>query len=254
MRFRFGRLEGKRLLRWIPKVWVSVMIFIACTIGLFVGIMGLSDRKVIEPQIVVGYVSEEDKWTQEAIAYIEQLDAWKGWCRFERVETKEGMEALRDGELAALVVIPEGMIRSIITGENISARMYLGGLFSQYQTLFETLGNMAIKMLQGAQVQVYAAYALTETGIPGEVCDQICKEIDRTNLQFVLERESYFQHHIVSMTGNDSNLVYFGSMLFTFVALIYALFVSDYAKFEKGYGLYYEKRAGIPIPIQARAD
>lgn len=226
------------------------MLVIACVCGILYGVQKLADNADMQPEIVVGYVAEDEKWTQKAIDYITELAAFQNWCRFEPVSEKVGLEAVESGEMTALLVIPQGMLQSILTGENLPATLYLSGRASQYQGLFETLGNMAVEMLQSAQIQVYATYGLLENGVNQELCNQLSAKIDMENLQFALERDVLFQHHLVQITGNESDTVYFGSIFFVFMACGFAFFVYGYASFSKEYCMFYQKRAGISAFMQ----
>ncbi len=166
--------------------------------------------------VQIGYASEENALIRLAVSYVENMEAVKGLCRFVPVEEEEGKRLLQEGELAALLVLPENMIEGILGGSNEPASLYLTENPSPEGLVFEEFAGAATGLLQTAQAEIYAMHALTEYfQAESSGLAQAYQEIDAFNLGIVMEREQYFKFRRLSETGNTGFAVYYASAFFT---------------------------------------
>ncbi len=186
-----------------------------------------------------------------AVSYVENMEAVKGLCRFVPVEEEEGKRLLQEGELAALLVLPENMIEGILGGSNEPASLYLTENPSPEGLVFEEFAGAATGLLQTAQAEIYAMHALTEYfQAESSGLAQAYQEIDAFNLGIVMEREQYFKFRRLSETGNTGFAVYYASAFFTFYLFASGMFLGGFLKRSREEMLLLKKRGGIAYGTQ----
>ncbi len=199
----------------------------------------------------IGYASEENALIRLAVSYVENMEAVKGLCRFVPVEEEEGKRLLQEGELAALLVLPENMIEGILGGSNEPASLYLTENPSPEGLVFEEFAGAATGLLQTAQAEIYAMHALTEYfQAESSGLAQAYQEIDAFNLGIVMEREQYFKFRRLSETGNTGFAVYYASAFFTLYLFASGMFLGGFLKRSREEMLLLKKRGGIAYGTQ----
>ena len=201
--------------------------------------------------VQIGYASEENALIRLAVSYVENMEAVKGLCRFVPVEEEEGKRLLQEGELAALLVLPENMIEGILGGSNEPASLYLTENPSPEGLVFEEFAGAATGLLQTAQAEIYAMHALTEYfQAESSGLAQAYQEIDAFNLGIVMEREQYFKFRRLSETGNTGFAVYYASAFFTLYLFASGMFLGGFLKRSREEMLLLKKRGGIAYGTQ----
>ena len=186
-----------------------------------------------------------------AVSYVENMEAVKGLCRFVPVAEEEGKALLAEGELAALLVLPENMIEGILSGSNEPAGLYLAENPSPMGLVFEELANAATGLLAVAQAEIYAAHALTEYfHVEPYGLEQMYQELDTFNLGIVTEREQFFRFRQLSETGNTGFAVYYAGAFFTVYLLVTGMFQGSFLKRDGEEMLLLQKRGGISYAAQ----
>lgn len=202
-------------------------------------------------QVQIGYAAEESPLIRMAVSYVENMEAVKGLCRFVPVAEEEGKALLAEGELAALLVLPENMIEGILSGSNEPAGLYLAENPSPTGLVFEELANAATGLLAVAQAEIYAAHALTEYFyVEPYGLEQMYQELDTFNLGIVTEREQYFRFRQLSETGNTGFAVYYAGAFFTVYLLVAGMFLGGLLKRDGEEMLLLQKRGGISYAAQ----
>ena len=206
-----------------------------------------ADREPVQ----IGYAAEESPLIRMAVSYVENMEAVKGLCRFVPVAEEEGKALLAEGELAALLVLPENMIEGILSGSNEPAGLYLAENPSPTGLVFEELANAATGLLAVAQAEIYAAHALTEYfHVEPYGLEQMYQELDTFNLGIVTEREQFFRFRQLSETGNTGFAVYYASAFFTVYLLAAGMFLGGLLKRDGEEMLLLQKRGGISYAAQ----
>lgn len=194
-----------------------------------------------EAKLKVGYTAPSNQLTDLAVSYIQRIESIQSICSLEAVTESEGKRRLENGELSAWIVLPEDIVTEILSGSNAPAILYLredtgsaGGVGAVGSILFEELATAGMGMLGTAQAEIYAAADIFKELAPESVTDSLLQTVydavNSFNLRTVAGREKVFQTKTLSLTGNDTAAVYYGSAVLTVYILFAGLFFGDYCK------------------------
>ena len=243
----------------LPALWIKAVILAAVA-----GVIAFCGQKISagknrEP-LLIGYTAAEDRMTEMAVSFVENMESVKNWCELVPVTETEGMDRLKDGSLAALIVLPDDVLQGILDGSNRPATLYIAGEQSASGMIFEELARAGVGMLCTAQAEIYAAgdlvreYGGAVQDAQLQACavdlDELYRQIDSYNLSIVLRREQYFKERTLSATGNEGTAVYFGSVLCTLYLLTAGLLLLPYLSRKQEEQLWFSGRLGISAAVQ----
>lgn len=177
---------------------------------------------VVYPQGVL-YENEND-YTRKAFEMLGQMEGIRQICVFESyIDEDAAVTDLRKGNAAAVVVIPKHFLKSIISGENIPARVIFNkGSGSAGSQLFMEIVRAGASDLSTAQTGVYAL---------DDVCgiydinnkDSISANVDinAKYLSYALSRHEYFEvEEIKTGYNNLTDAQIYGSFAVVLMLLI----------------------------------
>lgn len=250
--------EWKRAVAQLPVLLKRLVIFvIACVVLMGLTVFGTrqiwSGNNTQKTTVRIGYVAPEDMLTKLAVSYVEQLESVKSWCSLEKTTVDKGMALLENGALTALLILPDDLVNEILTGSNAPVTVYLPESVDASITnskVFEELANAGVGMLQTAQAEIYAAETLAgEAGVKN-LLEEMYYDINRFNLSIALTRESLWENISLSVTGNHTYAVYYGSAFFAVYLLVAALFIGNFCKRNHLQQFMAWRRLGIPFAWQ----
>ena len=250
--------EWKRAVAQFPVLLKRLVIFvIACVVLMGLTVFGTrqiwSGNNTQKTTVRIGYVAPEDMLTKLAVSYVEQLESVKSWCSLEKTTVDKGMALLENGALTALLILPDDLVNEILTGSNAPVTVYLPESVDASITnskVFEELANAGVGMLQTAQAEIYAAETLAgEAGVKN-LLEEMYYDINRFNLSIALTRESLWENISLSVTGNHTYAVYYGSAFFAIYLLVAALFIGNFCKRNHLQQFMPWRRLGVPFAWQ----
>lgn len=254
--------DMKRFWTWFQTEYKRAAFVLPAALGKAVILLGLTGMTAFCAQkirlasadrepVQIGYAAQENMLIRMAVSYVENMEAVKGLCRFVPVAEEEGKVLLAEGELGALLVLPENMIEGILSGSNEPANFYLAENPSPAGLVFEELANAATGLLAVAQAEIYAAHALTEYfQVAPYGLEQMYQELDAFNLGIVTEREQYFRFRQLSETGNTGFAVYYAGAFFTAYLLVAGMFLGSFLKRGREEMRLLQKRGGVSYAAQ----
>lgn len=208
----------------------------------------------------VGYVAADNALTDMAVSYVQQIESVKELGSIERVSEDEGFRLLQEGELAALVLLPEDIVEEIISGKNTPVTVYMSagnaldsGAYGNLKTLlFQELADSAVGMLETAQAEIYAVqYVLGDLFYAdNDFVQSLYDSINRFNISAASGRENLFRTKTVSVTENDTYVIYYGSALLALYMLLAGVFFGSFFCHSEMWRNILEKRLGASRPWQ----
>lgn len=250
--------EWKRAVAQLPVLLKRLVIFvIACVVLMGLTVFGTrqiwSGNNTQKTTVRIGYVAPEDMLTKLAVSYVEQLESVKSWCSLEKTTVDKGMALLENGALTALLILPDDLVNEILTGSNAPVTVYLPESVDASITnskVFEELANAGVGMLQTAQAEIYAAETLAGEADVKNLLEEMYYDINRFNLSIALTRESLWENISLSVTGNHTYAVYYGSAFFAIYLLVAALFIGNFCKRNHLQQFMAWRRLGVPFAWQ----
>ncbi len=260
------QMEYKRAAAMLPLILRRAMILMAvCVIA--AGMIAFCVKRIWakdddSPKLRIGYTAEENMVTNLAVSYVQNIESIQSICRLEAVTEQEGKQLLESGELSALIVLPPDVINEILSGSNTPATLYLpqksagalsdGGLRAVAELLFEELVTAEMGILGTAQAEIYAAEAVFQE-LSADALQSLYDDINQFNLETVTEREKLFQTKMLSLTENDTYVVYYGSAFLTVYGLLAGLFFGVFCKRSSLQQTMAAKRIGVGYAVQFAA-
>lgn len=249
----------------LPLILKRAMILVAvCAVALGMiafcaGMWGATEGE--DTKLRIGYVAEDNKLTQFAVSYVQNMESVKSLCNLEAVTLEEGRQLVESGELAALIVLPTDVINEILSGSNAPAKLYVhqnsndmgSGLSAIGSMLFEELALSGIGMLDMAQAQIYAVsdvLSALQVSYDSDILQAMYDDINKFNLSVATNREMLFRTESVSGTGNDTYVVYYASALLTIYAIFAGLFFGSFCKRSGIQQTMAARRIGVPFLTQ----
>lgn len=211
----FFRLELKKYSKAIPAILLESFLF-----GLLILSFGFFAIKYVNGgqtigKIKVGIVSMEDeKLSRLLVDFAGSMDSMEESCSFELMEESAAYKGLENGSIYAVIIIPEGMIDGIMNGQNIPATVLFSTAHSRMETeIFTELAEAGNRLLRTAQAGIYAADALCLEMEHQDWLRETEDYLNRTYLQYALNRKAVFKLMEVQATGNYSLLQYYSVAL-----------------------------------------
>lgn len=219
----FFRLELKRYGKMIPGMLLGSLLFAALILcfGLF-AVRYVYGNQVIG-NIKVGVVSlEDEKVSKMLVKFVSSMDSMEEICSFELMEEDTARKGLTDGSIYAAVILPEGMMDSIMDGRNIPARVLFSTAYSRMETeVFKELAGAGSRLLTTAQAGIYAADELCSESKRSEWIQVTEDYLNGAYLEYVLNRTAIFKLEEVNAVRGHSLIQYYSAaLLLAFVSFV----------------------------------
>lgn len=172
-------------------------------------------------RIAVGVVlPEDDKLSGLAVSMVSSMDSVGSLCEFRYVEAEEGKRLLKNGDIFALMEIPQGMVAGIMDGSNIPVDIIFPRNAGLEASVFKELTEAGSSILGTAQAGIYGADEFLrlhrlELSVP-----QAEKDLNKIFMKYALSREDYFRTRQVSASGDVSAAVFYGISAVVLVLLL----------------------------------
>lgn len=214
-------LQFKRAIKAVPRIIAGAVIpLLLAGMAVFFAQKQYSKATgtLLAPVALVNQDSEA--YMDILLPMITETEA-AGNYSFLRMQETEALEALRDGRVCAVLVLPQKMFSGILDSTNIPAILYLQDGDSFPSLLLGKYAQAGSLTLGSAQAGIYAANDLYhEYGITEHLSD-IFYEINTVNLKYALARESTFSSKATTAIGEFSLMEYYGCTLFLCLLLFF---------------------------------
>lgn len=221
-RLRYLCLELKKTAGIFPRMLLqAILLMVIIGMIAFCGVKGMQKDPLAVGADIGVVVQEDNVMTRLALGYVENMESVSELCRFVQVSETEGRRMLEQGDIVALVVMPEQLVEGVMDGRNPSVDIIFPKNAQLEAMLFRELTESGAGLLRVAQAQIYgAADTAVEFGLTDEL-SVMEAEIDSYNLAFALDRLSIYDEETVSPTGRLSVVQHYvssGIVLFLLLA------------------------------------
>lgn len=216
------RIQMKRVLRALPAILIPTILLAGIVALFFLTIRGIdedaADKKIVEIALV-GDLS--DPYLKLSIYVLEHLDPIHYTVKFLPMSEKEAVQKLDRGQITAYAVIPEGLVESVMRGENKKITyVTAGGSAEMVSILIRELMESMSTILVETQNSVYGMQRfLREYGMEDQL-QQATEEFDLRYVNLFLDRAEVFEVQEVGL-ANELSLqgYYVCGMLLLFLML-----------------------------------
>ncbi len=161
-----------------------------------------------------------------ALGMVSNMESLSSMVSIKQTTSEDEARAmLESGEAKAAVIIPEGMIHTIMSGSNdLPARILYPGEPSLETIIFRQIVDSLSQMVASSQTGVYALYEIYDDfGATEKQQDTANSQLNDLYISTVLARDDLFSIKLASSARNASDLVLVG-YLCSGLALLFLLF------------------------------
>lgn len=147
-------------------------------------------------KIKVGVVvPTEDTMTMAFVNTIGGMGEISSVCEFSMIPEQEGKEKLEQGEVSALLVIPEKILQKIYRNENTKMQVYTPEESTLDSALMQEFAETATSLVLTAKAGDFAAYNLyRKYGKEGSM-KKVATDMNGDYIRFVMRQETLFTDH-----------------------------------------------------------
>jgi hypothetical protein len=153
--------------------------------------------------VTIAVVGEDGSAEAEAVLdFIGSREDMAKYCSLRTMGYEEAMEALRQGEVTAVLVVPPDFVGSVLRGENRSPTIHLDtGRPMESLLILHGVQNAA-DLLAAAQRGIYAVIDVLQAR--GLLTDRDIRDINFQYIRFTLTRSAMYSEEVVSAVGSVS--------------------------------------------------
>lgn len=145
----------------------------------------------------------EDDLTRRLVSAAALAADVDDYCTIRAMTEEEGRAALEEGRVSALLLLPEGFLDSVLTGENKPVTLLTDGQQPLESWLIGQLGQSVSRMLAAAQAGIYTVLEnYDRAGLSEPAREDLIWEVNLAYIGWVADRNDVYETIIVSPTGS----------------------------------------------------
>ena len=182
---------------------------------------------------------EGDNVPQLLEQYMGEMEDIAQYCKIVSMDGETALDALRRGEITAVLMLPERFIQGVMWGENPDLRLVTAGDRPLESLLLLWVGQSASDILSAFQSGVYAVLDLYEENPPpGLTRDQVVLDINLRYISLATGRSHMFRPETVLATQTLPISLHYTLALAAYFALAAApvfvpVYSGDWLRFQR---------------------
>lgn len=195
-------LEYKKSVKVLLKSAASL----ALTAGLLLAGAAVLSHVVFGSQmfqaIDVGVaVPDGEKETKAVVRFLSAMESVEAVCNFRYFPQDEAMEKLYEGEVQAVIVLPESLYEDMYTGQQGRVSVYLPEDPPFRVQVFRELLSDGVSLLMAAEAGVLASSDMAEAGFSRMEPYEAANYMSYTYIGCALDRNKMFDQYVYSPLG-----------------------------------------------------
>ena len=207
----FAFFQIKSTFRAIPRLILCTAVF-----SLAVVIMGLCGNKLLNEASdrtvninVAAVMPEGDASVALGFQVISSMDSLRSMCRFVAMDRDEALEALKAGEISAIIEVPENFVDDLMYGENTPVTITIPESAGMETLIFRSMMTAGAKSLATSESGIYAVTDLLRTYGFNDYVTASQDELFDFYMKYAFNRGYFYDNEIVSATGQTSTIGYY---------------------------------------------
>ena len=223
------RLELKRAWKRFPQVCGGTALLLVLA-----AVTALAASRVLYGSQVTGRVAVgvslpgDDALAKQVMNMVGSLDSVESICDFQYMDREACLKKLEQGELYAVLDIPEGFVEDIINGTNTPVKVWLTKNAGVEGRLFRELADAGALTLSASQAGIYGGNELYRALGLDQAIGQLEEELNRRYLDYSLERSRYFRHLQVEASGDVTTAEFYQVSMYVLFLFLTAIPASGY--------------------------
>lgn len=224
MKRNYIKLEWKRLIYGLPAFLTAIVgTFLLVGFLYFLAQALLPESLKVTPFKVGLCVEGTDQISEYVRGYMQQMKTTEGLLEFREIRKEEADAALRGGDLAACIIIPERTAESVMDGTNIPVQVIMGtGVENTekyiQQRLLSILTECGASLIDVPQAETLLLYEIQADDI-----NELGAVLDLFHIGLVFDRESWFDKKEIRTFGSVKTEEYYLAAAFTLVFIFWGL-------------------------------
>lgn len=214
-KIEYLRLQIVSSFTWIPRIILISMMFAIIIGAAAYGIASYKDKSSDSNLLNVAVVFDEEdtsKYIRQAISLISNEETVASVCTFKEMNYDTAITALKDGTIDAALVIPKGLIKSIMNGENKTIEIIcpsVGVNNSSY--IYQEMLSAGASIVSTAEAGIYSMDDVLNTLFAGESSKQteLENKLSEIYFDYALDRTLYFKVTDISSVGGLSTIQFY---------------------------------------------
>lgn len=226
-------LEIKKYLKLLPLTIIGGLIPIAIIgmICLYGANYLYSSSALVTAHVALVTEDISDEYVDFALHYLSNMDSTSMTLEFDKMSTKEAYDALRNGDVIAVISFSNEELNGILYGDNIPVDITFGNNQDLSSVFLTELTRAGADYLAGAQASTYALSAIYINAGASDYLYKAYDDIDFTNFSYVLSRDHNFLLNNGDFGGTNSLILFYaGSGLMIFFILLGLAFAPCFAE------------------------
>lgn len=207
----------KRTLRVLPVVFLSMMCLMLILFGCLETVRENGRMKVGVT------VPEQDTMAMALVNTIQDMGELSSFCDFSMVTEEEGKKKLEQGEISALIVVPEKILQKVYRNDKVSIAMYMPGKPTLESAMLREFAESGTSLVLTAKAGDYTAYHMYQKYGKAGTMQKVAQDMNGQYIQFVIRQETLFQNTpVMGKDGmsDEERMVLSGIVLVLFLLAI----------------------------------
>lgn len=214
-KLEYLRLQIISSFTWVPKIiLVSLILAIiigAAAFGISVYTSNSDDSSLLKVAIVYDD-NDNSKYIRQAMSLIADEESVSEVCSLVEMDEESALTGLKDGTVDVVVLIPKGLIRSIMNGQNKTIEMIFPSVgVNNSSYIYQEMINAGTSVVSTAEAGVYSMDDVLNALFSGQKDKQTELENKLSEIYFSygLDRSIYFSVTDVSKTEGLSTTQFY---------------------------------------------
>lgn len=195
-------LQLRLLCRRLPALLCMVLVVFllaAAAAGAAQGLLGTSNFVALDFAVAV---EDDDPRVAPLLSLVTSVPEISDYATVHLVDTGTAMDMVENGQAAAALVLPQGFLTSVLTGENMAPILVVDSSRPMETVLISKLAQSTIRILTDAQQGIYYTIAVYDLyGLEEPTRGDFIYQANLTYFEWVLGADSMFAKQTVNTTG-----------------------------------------------------
>lgn len=215
--WEYFKIELKRGLQVFGKSAISILLVLICSVaGVAVISHTLLQSRIIHFMDVAVVIPQEEDIAKLAFQMISGMESVESVCTFHYMDEEEAFHKMDEGEVQAIIVLPDNFYEDMLYGVNTPATIYFPQTDSVEQKLFREILKSGLLLIQISESSVYSTQALAYANDVEVNMGELGNHIAYKFAAAILQRTDIYEAKVMSPFGGVQMIRFYYAVLMLF--------------------------------------